>query len=1513
MKVTKVLPVLLLSLILICSFSCKKNISGGTYLETRIIGQSEIFSGAPASLRVIAFDARGMKPLKGAEITATLTANENQKTVELFKQSSDEFGSIAFNYNVPSDIKGNGSIEINVKAPEGERKDIVPVIIKEKEPKTNLSTDKPLYQPGQTVYIKAMSLLLPTLEPAGKKKVTLEIMDPKGNKVLKEEKETSDYGIASTDFVLAREINMGEYTIKISGDCGTAEKKFLVKKYVLPKFKPVMEAEKQFYQAGEKIEGHVSAKYFFGKPTTGAKVIINVMAYDGTFKKVSTIKGTTDKEGIYKFSYDIQKNFSGSVYEQNKAYIQLEANVIDPAEHKEVVTHNYPLTKDPITVQVMPEGGRLVANLENNMYLLTSNPDGSPVECNLMVKFSDGKEPRQLSTDSNGYAVLPCTPKAGEHLSLTVTAQDKKGNKAEKSVKFVAEAKEESIIIRSDKTLYGNGDVAKIKLLSTQKEGSAYLDIIRAGKTIFTQSVDIKGGQGNIHFDVPSGVFGLVSLNGYFVSPYTGIVQDNRSVYIAPMDLTISGKLDKASYRPGEEAKISFEVTDKKGAPVPSAIGVDIVDESLFAMFERRPGMEKIQYLINPQYLTSPYVLKGLNMGDFILNAQEPSSDTGAKVLIAQAPQISPYTVNQDSYREKIQKILGDLQTAGSACQSFYGNNKQYANSINDLVKAGFMQATKDPWGQDYIIKPPQSENKSTSPYWNETMANVICIGADGKEGTPDDLDYRDFVIAMGSVPRRDVIYYEDEVKGGQIALETNEARIATAEQKMDKGMDYSAKDKALAPPAPATATQASLDGGVEPVRVREYFPETLFSNPQLITDDKGKAELNIPLADSITTWRMSTVANSQKGELGSYSSGVKVFQDFFIDLNLPVKLTAGDEVSVPVSIYNYLPSTQKVQLKMEKGDWFEIIGQDIIEAAVPKEDVKSASFRIKVKDVGIHKFTVNAKGSSMGDAITKEIEVEPYGKKYVLYKGDMITGKGGSTTLTIPGNAVSGGSNILLTVYPRPFSQIVEGLDSVFSTPSGCFEQTSSTTYPNVLALDYLRKTKQSSPEIERKANAYINQGYQMLLGYEIQGGGFQVWGEAPATKVLTAYGIMEFTDMSEVYQVDTAVIERAKKWLLSVREPDGSWTPDAQFAHAEQWGTIQSNNIPSTAYITWALAEAKCKDELSDSIAYLKKNLGQIDNPYILALCANAFLTVNPSDSEGLELLKKLDGTKKSEEGVVYWESNSLYSSGTPAQIETTALIIYGMLKAGVYPDTTTKGLNFIVRSKDQYGLWQSTQATIFAMRALMLSQTGVKSDQLNITADILINGQKADSFKVDEKNQDVFQQFDLKKYVKTGDNKIEIAMTGEGTIAYRVAGIYYLPWSGEKAAGKELSINLAYDKTEVKTSDYITCKVDVKNLRNSYAPMVMIEAGIPPGFDVMTEDLEKMVEKRTISKYETFKGKVVLYLNGLDKGKSFSGSYRLLARIPLKAKTLPGITYLYYNPEINSVCAPVTFEVL
>ena len=59
--------------------------------------------------------------------------------------------------------------------------------------------------------------------------------------------------------------------------------------------------------------------------------------------------------------------------------------------------------------------------------------------------------------------------------------------------------------------------------------------------------------------------------------------------------------------------------------------------------------------------------------------------------------------------------------------------------------------------------------------------------------------------------------------------------------------------------------------------RIRRYFPETLYWNPELITDEKGHAQLEIELADSITTWRMTTTGVSSEGSLGGITKGIRV------------------------------------------------------------------------------------------------------------------------------------------------------------------------------------------------------------------------------------------------------------------------------------------------------------------------------------------------------------------------------------------------------------------------------------------------------------------------------------------------------------------------------------------------------------------------------------------------------------------------------------------------------------
>ena len=86
---------------------------------------------------------------------------------------------------------------------------------------------------------------------------------------------------------------------------------------------------------------------------------------------------------------------------------------------------------------------------------------------------------------------------------------------------------------------------------------------------------------------------------------------------------------------------------------------------------------------------------------------------------------------------------------------------------------------------------------------------------------------------------------------------------------------------------------------------------------------------------------------------------------------------------------------------------------------------------------------------------------------------------------------AVAGSQQLILNVYPAYLSQVVDGMDALLRVPSGCFEQTTSTAWPNVLVTAYLKQTKQLKPEVQLKAESLMSAGYQRLLTFEHAGGG--------------------------------------------------------------------------------------------------------------------------------------------------------------------------------------------------------------------------------------------------------------------------------------------------------------------------------------------------------------------------------------------------------------------------------------
>jgi uncharacterized protein YfaS (alpha-2-macroglobulin family) len=707
---------------------------------------------------------------------------------------------------------------------------------------------------------------------------------------------------------------------------------------------------------------------------------------------------------------------------------------------------------------------------------------------------------------------------------------------------------------------------------------------------------------------------------------------------------------------------------------------------------------------------------------------------------------------------------------------------------------------------------------------------------------------------------------------------------------------------------------------------VRSYFPEALYINPEIITDGKGNASISIPIADSITTWRMAMLASTQSGALGTGASSLKVFQDFFVDLDLPVTLTQGDRVTIPIAVYNYSGKPGRVSLKLKPEEWFSLDNDDASEKSISVESghVGGSQFTLNAKRIGKFKLTLSAHMNGDGDrkdrddVVVREIEVIPNGREEnLVFNGRLETSA--EHDLKFPAASIPDATSVFVRLYPGPLSQVIEGMDSILSMPGGCFEQTSSSTYPNVLALDYMKRTKKLTPEVHAKAEGYIANGYQRLLTFEVPGGGFSWFGQAPANKILTAYGLMEFGDMSKVSDVDPKLIDRTRDWLARQQQSDGSWKPDTSFINEGATNRYNSDVLRITAYIAWSLVNTGYQGlAVEKAKHFIESHSSTKPDTYTLAVIANFAADYGKDRDFTRRSMQALLDARTEKDDQVSWtvEETGVYSTGSSAAVETTGLATQALLKWGQASETVRKALNFISSKKQAAGNWGTTQATIMALRALLLASQLSASD-VRGSVQVLLDGTAVETLQLTRENNDLLHQFVFKGIDAQKASSVQLKFEGTGGLAYQIVGRYFTSWD-EKVVGEPLSIDVVYDRTKLAQNDIATAAVTIRNNLSKTANMVMVDLGIPPGFDLLSEDLQSFQEKNThdktgrLEKFSLTATQAILYFNALSSKQTVTLKFRLRAKYPIRARTFQSRVYEYYDPDVNSTARPVQLEV-
>ena len=712
--------------------------------------------------------------------------------------------------------------------------------------------------------------------------------------------------------------------------------------------------------------------------------------------------------------------------------------------------------------------------------------------------------------------------------------------------------------------------------------------------------------------------------------------------------------------------------------------------------------------------------------------------------------------------------------------------------------------------------------------------------------------------------------------------------------------------------------------------RLREYFPESLVWQPELLTDKKGKAELNFKMADNITTWKMFAIASSKKGKVGIVEKEIIAFQSFFVDLDPPKFLTEGDEIHLPTQVRNYTEQKQKVDVTMDPADWFAFLGdtgKQHIDVATGAS--QNAVFGFKaVTPIASGKQRVTAIGQSDSDAIEKPVTVRPNGEEIVQTESQIFN-ETAKLDINYPANALPNTQKAELKIYPNLFSHVAESVEGLLHRPYGCGEQTISSTYPNLMILKFV---KADSP-LRRKAERYLQKGYERLTGYQVADGGFTYWGGKDTSDIaLTAYALRFLNDAKEFVEVDEDVIRRAENWLIAQQRADGSWTK----LYRWETGEDKTRSKLITTYVARSLAMSGrgsngepipkptgVRDSaLAKALAYLKTRNAEIDEPYSLALFGLASLDAGEAES-AKQIASRLEKMAIAEGTGAYWklETNTpFYGWGTAGRIETTALVVQlltrvAKLDAKPVGETASKGLIFLLKNKDRYGVWYSTQTTVNVLDAFLaiLSTDSATKPQ---TIRVAVNGVNLPDIEVAADRVDPIN-VDFAGKLSSASNTVEVRSPSGSPVMAQVVATHYIDWRDSQSASvtanasRALRLDYKCDKAGAVIMEEVSCSVEAERMGFKGYGMLLAEIGTPPGADVSRESLEAALQSDwSLSRYDILPDRIVLYMWSKAGGTKFNFKFR--PRYGINAQTPASIVYDYYNPEAHATAIPLRFNV-
>jgi hypothetical protein len=454
-------------------------------------------------------------------------------------------------------------------------------------------------------------------------------------------------------------------------------------------------------------------------------------------------------------------------------------------------------------------------------------------------------------------------------------------------------------------------------------------------------------------------------------------------------------------------------------------------------------------------------------------------------------------------------------------------------------------------------------------------------------------------------------------------------------------------------------------------------------------------------------------------------------------------------------------------------------------------------------------------------------------------------------------------------------------------------------------MAQQYFMSHQGVDPALIERSSQILQTGYDRLRGFECKTGGFEWFGADPGHDALTAYGLLEFTDMSQVRHVDPALLERTRKWLLDQRDGKGNYIRKTHTYH-----TWIADPECANAYNTWAILEAGVKDDLSTEVKWIRDAAEKAQNTYAVALAANVLALAGDKEGEN-HLLDKLAG-KQQADGSLSGATTSVVGSGGDAlAIETTALAVMAWLKNPSYASNVEKSIKYLAESC-QGGRYGSTQSTILALRAIVAYDKSRAKPTQPGNLQLVIDGKDVgDAVSFTKDTTGAIEIPVAANLFAPGEHQVHVKMNGGSPMPYTVT-VNYHSLKPNSADDCKLHLEVKLRNAKVTEGAATEANVVVVNRTNEAVPTPIAIIGIPGGLEVRHDQLKELVKANKIAAYEVKGREVVLYWRSLDKEARVELPLSLIAAVPGTYTGPASRAYLYYTDELKQWADGVQVEI-